>query len=89
LPYIEDGTIILIATTTENPSFHLNSALLSRCKVLTLKALDDKALGKLMDRLEGFLGKKLLLDKEARLQLISLACGDGRYLLNTCQELLN
>ena len=89
LPYIEDGTIILIATTTENPSFHLNSALLSRCKVLTLKALDDEALEKLMDRLEGFLGKKLPLDKEARLQLISLACGDGRYLLNTCQELLN
>ncbi len=89
LPYIEDGTIILIATTTENPSFHLNSALLSRCKVLTLKALDDEALEKLIDRLEGFLGKKLPLDKEARTELISLACGDGRYLLNTCQELIN
>ncbi len=89
LPYIEDGTIILIATTTENPSFHLNAALLSRCKVLTLKALDDDALKKLIDRVEGFLGRKLPLNDDGRAELINLACGDGRYLLNICQELVN
>lgn len=87
LPFIEDGTIILIATTTENPSFHLNSALLSRCKVLTLKSLDDEALKQLLLRSEEFLDKKLPLDDEARETLISLACGDARYLLNACEEL--
>ena len=87
LPFIEDGTIILIATTTENPSFHLNSALLSRCKVLTLKSLDDEALRQLLLRAEKFLEKELPLDDEARETLISLACGDARYLLNACEEL--
>lgn len=87
LPFIEDGTIILIATTTENPSFHLNSALLSRCKVLTLNSLDENALRKLLKRAENFVEKKLPLDDEAREALISLACGDARYLLNACEEL--
>jgi len=89
LPFIEDGTIILIATTTENPSFHLNSALLSRCKVLTLKSLDDEALHQLILRAEKFLEKKLPLNDEAREALISLACGDARYLLNACEELFS
>ncbi len=87
LPFIEDGTIILIATTTENPSFHLNSALLSRCKVITLKSLDENALRKLIERAEKFTQKKLPLEEDARESLISLACGDARYLLNACEEL--
>lgn len=88
LPFIEDGTIILVATTTENPSFHLNSALLSRCKVLTLKPLDENALKKLIARAEEFTQKKLPLTDEARETLVNLACGDARYLLNACEELL-
>jgi putative ATPase len=87
LPFIEDGTIILIGTTTENPSFALNSALLSRCKVITLKSLDEEALNLLIVRGEEFYNKKLLLDEDARATLISLACGDARYLLNACEEL--
>jgi len=89
LPFIEDGTIILIGTTTENPSFHLNSALLSRCKIITLKILDEEALKKILERVENSLDKKLPLIDEAREALISLVCGDARYLLNACEELLN
>ena len=88
LPFIEDGTIILIGTTTENPSFQLNSALLSRCKVITLKILDEAALEKILSRVEKILDKKLPLTFEARAALIDLACGDARYLLNACEELL-
>ncbi len=88
LPFIEDGTIILVGTTTENPSFHLNSALLSRCKVIALKILDEVALEKILQRLENKLQKKLPLNEKARETLISLACGDARYLLNACEELL-
>ncbi len=88
LPFIEDGTIILVATTTENPSFHLNSALLSRCRVVSLKPVDENALGKLLLRAEEFMQKKLPLDDEARQTLVDLACGDARYLLNACEELL-
>lgn len=87
LPFVEDGTIILVGTTTENPSFHLNSALLSRCKVLPLKSLDEIALEKILQRAEKIIGKKLPLTKEGRESLISLACGDARYLLNACEEL--
>ena len=87
LPFIEDGTIILIGTTTENPSFHLNSALLSRCKVITLKILDEVALEKIIKRVEGELEKKLPIDDDARESLCNLACGDARYLLNACEEL--
>ncbi|MBP7710168.1 MAG: replication-associated recombination protein A [Rickettsiales bacterium] len=87
LPFIEDGTIILIGTTTENPSFQLNSALLSRCKVITLKILDDAALAKILARVEKNLGKKLPLTDAAREALINLACGDARYFLNACEEL--
>ncbi len=88
LPFIEDGTIILIGTTTENPSFHLNAALLSRCKVVTLEPLDFTALAKILDRLEKIVGTNLPLTNEAREALLSLACGDARYLLNACEELL-
>ena len=87
LPFIEDGTIILIGTTTENPSFQLNSALLSRCKVITLKILDEVALEKIMQRAEKILGKELPLTVDAREALINLSCGDARYLLNACEEL--
>ncbi|MBM3579318.1 MAG: replication-associated recombination protein A [Alphaproteobacteria bacterium] len=85
LPAIESGTITLIGTTTENPSFHLNSALLSRCKVVTLKSLDEVALEKIMQRAEKIVGKELPLTKDGREALISLACGDARYLLNICE----
>ncbi len=87
LPFVEDGTIILIGTTTENPSFHLNQALLSRCKVVQLKILDEVALEKILQRSEEILQKKLPLTNEAREALIALACGDARYLLNACEEL--
>ncbi|NBV06593.1 MAG: replication-associated recombination protein A [Proteobacteria bacterium] len=87
LPIIEDGTIILIGTTTENPSFALNSALLSRCRVVALKVLDEAALEKILQRAEKILEKKLPLNDEARQSLIDLACGDARYLLNACEEL--
>lgn len=89
LPAIEDGSIILIGTTTENPSFHLNSALLSRCKVLTLNSLEDKDLLKIIERAEEIEGKKLPLDEEIKNQLVDLCCGDARYLLNACEELFN
>lgn len=89
LPFIEDGTIILIGTTTENPSFQLNSALLSRCKVLTLKSLDEAALEKILQSVEKSVEKKLPLDEEARENLINLSCGDARYLLNACEELFS
>lgn len=89
LPFIEDGTIILIGTTTENPSFQLNSALLSRCKVITLKILDEIALAKILQRVEENLGKKLPLTNDAREALINLACGDARYFLNACEELFS
>lgn len=88
LPYIENGTIILIGATTENPSFELNSALLSRCKVLILNRLDLANLIKLTYKAEEFTGKKLPLDDEARTTLCAIADGDARYLLNMVEELL-
>jgi putative ATPase len=88
LPYIENGTIILIGATTENPSFELNSALLSRCKVLILNRLDLGSLKKLTYKAEEFTSKKLPLDDEARTTLCAIADGDARYLLNMVEELL-
>lgn len=88
LPYIENGTIILIGATTENPSFEMNSALLSRCKVLILNRLDLDNLRNLTYRAEEFTGKKLPLETEARTTLCAIADGDGRYLLNMVEELL-
>jgi len=87
LPYIENGTIILIGATTENPSFELNSALLSRCRLLVFKPLESEALELLTKRAEKTEGKKLPLKKEARETLYAMASGDGRYLLNMCEEL--
>ena len=89
LPYVEDGTITLIGATTENPSFELNSALLSRCQVLILKRLDEKALETLINRAENELGKKFPLTDEARKMLINIADGDGRYLLNMIENIFD
>lgn len=82
LPYVEDGTIILVGATTENPSFELNSALLSRCKVFVLNRLNDEALQELATRAEQIMQKPLPLDDIGRSYLISLADGDGRYFIN-------
>ncbi len=88
LPYVEDGTIVLIGATTENPSFELNAALLSRCQVLVLNRLDDAALEQLLCRAEVTSGKDLPLLPEARLTLRAMADGDGRFVLNLAEELL-
>jgi|TARA_R110001583_G_scaffold71050_6_gene200650 putative ATPase len=87
LPYVEDGTITLIGATTENPSFELNAALLSRSQVLVLKRLDDPALEELLKRSEAEMGFDLPLTDEARVTLRAMADGDGRYLLNMAEEL--
>ena len=89
LPYVEDGTITLIGATTENPSFELNSALLSRCQVLILKRLDDNALLHLIERAEAELEKKLPLTDEAKKNLVKIADGDGRYLLNMIEMIFD
>ena len=88
LPVMEDGTIILIGATTENPSFELNGALLSRSQVLVLKRLDDDALEQIMERAEEAAGKKLPLDANARETLKAMADGDGRYALNLAEQVL-
>src|ERR1043165_6897117 len=72
LPYVEDGTVTLVGATTENPSFELNAALLSRCQVLVLKRLDDAALGQLLERAEAALGNKLPIDEQGRQTLSAL-----------------
>jgi putative ATPase len=87
LPYVEDGTITLIGATTENPSFELNAALLSRCKVIVLSRLDHQALLDLTKRAENLTEKTLPLDEDARNALCAMADGDGRYLLGLCEEL--
>lgn len=87
LPYVEDGTVTLIGATTENPSFELNGALLSRTQVLVLKRLDEAALSTLLDRAEQLTGRHLPLDDDARRALIAVADGDGRYLLNMAEQL--
>jgi len=88
LPYVEDGTIILVGATTENPSFELNAALLSRCQILVLNRLDDAALEELIGRSEISEGKILPLDMNARASLRAMADGDGRYLFNMLETLL-
>jgi putative ATPase len=89
LPYLEDGTIILIGATTENPSFELNSALLSRCITYTLKRLDRAALSKITERVEKIFGKKLPLTEDAKEKLYEIVDGDGRYFLNIYEGLIN
>jgi putative ATPase len=87
LAQVEDGTVTLIGATTENPSFALTGALLSRCQVLVLNRLDTTALEALIARAEAAVGHALPLDAEARARLIELADGDGRYLLNMVENL--
>jgi putative ATPase len=87
LPYVEDGTVVLVGATTENPSFELNAALLSRCQVMVLKRLDDAALERLLERAEAEEGKALPITADARHALIAMADGDGRYVLNLAEEL--
>ena len=86
LPVMEDGTITLIGATTENPSFALNAALLSRARVLTFKALDEAALLRLLERAEKVMGEPLPLDGEAREALAGMADGDGRAALTLAEE---
>ena len=86
LPYVEDGTIILVGATTENPSFELNGALLSRCQVLVLNRLDAAAMASLIGRAEMFERRTLPADDAARAALAAMADGDGRYVLNLVEE---
>ena len=86
LPVVEDGSITLIGATTENPSFELNAALLSRARVLVFRALDEAAIEKLIARAESLTGKSLPLDGEARAALIGMADGDGRAALTLAEE---
>jgi len=88
LPYVEDGTIVLVGATTENPSFELNAALLSRAQVLVLHRLDDAALDALLARAEGEAGQALPLTPDGRQSLRAMADGDGRFLLNLAEEVL-
>jgi putative ATPase len=87
LPVMEDGTVTLIGATTENPSFELNAALLSRARVLTFHSLDDEAIEKLFSRAEAVEGKPLPLDAEARQALVRMADGDGRAALTLVEEI--
>ncbi|OHT19878.1 MULTISPECIES: replication-associated recombination protein A [Edaphosphingomonas] len=89
LPYVEDGTVILVGATTENPSFELNAALLSRAQVLILNRLDAKALETLLARAEEAEGRPLPLTAEARAALVASADGDGRFLLNQAETLFS
>ncbi|MEM9899952.1 MAG: replication-associated recombination protein A [Pseudomonadota bacterium] len=87
LPHMEDGTIVLVGATTENPSFELNAALLSRAQVLVLRRLDADALSALLDRAEDELGAALPLAETARSAVIEMADGDGRALLNLVEQI--
>src|SRR3954447_22235999 len=89
LPYVENGTVTLVGATTENPSFELNAALLSRCQVLILRRLDHGALEELARRSEVLIGRDLPLTPEAREALIASADGDGRFLLNQVETLFS
>ncbi len=86
LPFVEEGVVTLIGATTENPSFELNGALLSRCQVMVLKRLDDAALEDLLVRAEALMKKALPLEPTAREALRAMADGDGRYVLNLAEE---
>ncbi len=89
LPFVEEGIVTLVGATTENPSFELNGALLSRCQVYVLKRLDDEALQTLLVKAETHEGRALPLETEARAALVALADGDGRYLLTLSETLFN
>ncbi len=87
LPYVEDGTVVLVGATTENPSFEINAALLSRCKVFVLKRLTEDALDLIISRCERLMGRVLPVTDQAREQLKAMADGDGRYLSNMLEAL--
>lgn len=87
LPYVEDGTVILVGATTENPSFELNGALLSRCKVFVLKPLGPESLEKIYERAESVLGHALPLTADAKEYVLGLADGDGRYFINMIEAI--
>src|SRR5438067_5914670 len=89
LPYVEDGTVTLVGATTENPSFELNAALLSRCQLLILRRLDHHALAELVRRAEVLEGRALPVTPEAREALIASADGDGRFILNQVETLFD
>ncbi len=89
LPYVEDGTVTLVGATTENPSFELNAALLSRCQVLILHRLDEKALMTLIERAEAEVGRPLPVTAQAREALVASADGDGRFLLNQVETIFD
>ena len=89
LPYLEDGTVVFVGATTENPSFELNNALLSRCHIGVLQPLGTEDLIELITRAEKFLETKLPLDADARKHLAEMADGDARFLLNTIEYLAN
>lgn len=88
LPFVEDGTVVLVGATTENPSFELNAALLSRAQVLVLRRLGDDALEELLKRVETAEARTLPIDDDARTALRAMADGDGRYLLNMADILI-
>lgn len=87
LPFVEDGTVTLVGATTENPSFELNAALLSRCQVFVLNRLDHEALEEIVRRVEEETGEELPITEEAKAALFGMADGDGRFLLNMCEAL--
>ena len=89
LPFVEEGIVTLVGATTENPSFELNGALLSRSQVYVLKRLDDEALESLLNKAEAHEKKPLPLEPEARQALVAMADGDGRYLLTLAETLFN
>jgi len=89
LPFVEEGIVTLVGATTENPSFELNGALLSRCQVFVLKRLDDAALEILLAKAEAFEARPLPLEPQARQALLAMADGDGRYLLTLAETLFN
>ncbi len=89
LPYVENGTVTLVGATTENPSFELNSALLSRCKVFVMNSLDAEALKKIVRRAETVVGRPLPVTPEAEGTLIELADGDGRYFINLLESVFD
>ena len=89
LPFVEQGVVTLVGATTENPSFELNSALLSRCQVYVLHLLEDESLHELLRRAEALEGRKIPIDDAARELLVAMADGDGRYVLSLAETLFN
>src|SRR5579862_98009 len=89
LPFVEEGVVTLVGATTENPSFELNGALLSRCQVFVLRRLDDAAMQALIAKAEQFEQRQLPLTPEARAAMVAMADGDGRYVLTLAETLFN